>query len=127
MKPVRSSWRWISETLIAPFGDAVVGLVPAWGTFTWNGLRSQFKVLSSRFWGTQPAYDNTIVNFDLARQLYRNDGTESSLGAGFCKPIIDLTVDFIGQPFATTDDEELTDFLNTCLHDYWGSEITQML
>lgn len=111
--------KWVSEQ--------VSGIIPDWGSFTWNGLRSQFRVLASRFWGTQPLYDNTIINYDQARQLYRNDGVDSSLGASFCKPIIDLSVDFIGAPSATTDDEELTDFLNTCLHDYWGSEIKQML
>jgi len=118
---MRTTARRITEQV-----SSALEIIPEWGMFTWNGLRSQFKVQASRFWGTQPAYDNTIVNYDMARQLYRNDGVNSQLGAAFCKPIINLAVDFIGVPSASTEDEELTDFLNDCMHDYWGSEIKQM-
>jgi len=107
--------------------ESIGEIIPAWGWFTWTGLRSNFKVLGSRFWGREPLYDHTIVNYDIARQLYRNDGTESDLGASFCKPVINLAVDFIGVPTANTEDPELDDFLNECLHKYWGSEIKQML
>jgi hypothetical protein len=106
--------------------ELVSEIIPDWSWFTWTGLRSNFRVLASRFWGRQPAYDNTIVNYDLARQLYRNDGAESALGASFCKPVINLAVDFIGVPTASTDNPILDDFLNECLHKYWGSELKQV-
>jgi hypothetical protein len=125
MSRLTTSFKRVGEQ-IATIPSYAIGIIPDWGIFTWNGLRSSFKVLASRFWGVQPTFDNTIVNYDMARQLYRNDGNDSKLGSGFCKPIIDLAVDFVGQPYATTDDEELTDFLNTCLKDYWGSAIREM-
>lgn len=104
-------------------------IIPAWswGWLPFSGLRSSFGVLASKFWGNRPAFDNTIVSYDKARQLYRNDGTENDLGAGFCKPIIDLQVNFIGLPVASTEDPDLDDFLNNCMHTYWASAIQQML
>ena len=122
MSRLTNSWHRITEQ-ITTFVDAII---PEWSFTPLSGLRSGFQILATRFWGSQPAYDNTIVNYDHCRPLYRNDGDTSNLGAGFCKPIIDLTVDFIGVPTASTDDETTTDFLNKCLHDYWGSEIKQV-
>jgi len=94
--------------------------------FSLKGLRSRIRVLSSKYWSGQPAYENTLVDYDTARQLYRNDGP-NNLGTGFCKPIVDLQVEFIGLPKATVEDEDIDDRLNTCLHDYWGDTLQQML
>src|SRR5262245_60027577 len=104
---------------------AGLGVIPAWGSGFWNGLRSLFRSTGNLFWGKVPAYDNTLVNYDLARQLYRNDGTETSLGAAFCKPIVDLQVAFIGTPRASTGDDALDDALNKCFEVFWTDEIQQ--
>jgi hypothetical protein len=104
----------------------VQGIIPAWGA-AWGGLRSRFRSVGNLFWGKQPAYDNTVLNFDLARQFYRNDGADSSLGAAFCKPIIDLQVEFMGIPHASTEDDDMDDRLNECFEIYWADELQQML
>jgi len=105
--------------------DASRGIFSLWGS-TWSGLRSVFRSVGNTFWGRQPAYDNTIINFDYARQLYRNDGSDSALGAAFCRPIVDLQVAFMGTPHASTDDDALNDRLNECLELYWTDELQQM-
>jgi hypothetical protein len=98
----------------------------AFGPWSWSGLRSRFKIEGGTLFGTGPVYENTVINYDQARQLYSNMG-EHTLGSFFAKPIVDLQVDFIGHPIASTDDEDNDDFLNTCLHEYWVESIRQML
>jgi len=98
-----------------------------WGPMSWSGLRSNFKVSGQISFNDGPTYENTTVSYDSARQLYGNLNSDLSLGAFFTRPIIDLQVDFIGLPRASTANENLDDFLNNCLHVYWGSEIQQML
>lgn len=100
-------------------------ILSAWGPFTFSGLRSRFRVLASKYWGNSPAYENTLINYDLARQLYRNDG-KNNLGSGFCKPIVDLQVEFMGLPTATVESEVIDDQLNACLHDFWADGLMQM-
>jgi hypothetical protein len=92
-----------------------------------NAIRTGFRVWGMRFWpqGLEAA-DTPTVNYRITRSLYRNDG-ETQLGSGFCKPIVDLQVGFIGVPTASTNDEILDDFLNECLHDYWPEGIQQMI
>jgi hypothetical protein len=102
------------------------GIIPVWGPFSFTGLRSQFRVLGSKYWGATPAYENTIINYDLARQLYRNDSTDSNLGSHFARPIVDLQVEFMGIPHASTENEAIDNLLNDCLHIYWSDEINQM-
>jgi hypothetical protein len=102
------------------------GIMPTWG-WPWSGLRSLTRSLTMKFWGDRPRYDGTLIHYDEARSLYRNEGTEWSLGAQFCKPVIDLAVNFTGQPQAATEDADLDDFLNTCLKDYWLEPIQEML
>jgi hypothetical protein len=102
------------------------GIITVFGS-AWGGLRSRFRSVGNLFWGKQPAYDNTILNYDLARQFYRNDGTDTALGAAFCKPIVDLQVEFIGIPRANTEDNDLDDNLNECFDVHWTDEIQQML
>jgi hypothetical protein len=108
------------------FSDVTRGIIPAWGS-AWGGLRSGFRIVGNLFWGKTPAYDETVVNYDLARQFYRNDGSDSALGAGFCKPIIDLQVEFIGIPHAWTEDDALDDLCNECFEVFWTEEIQEML
>lgn len=96
------------------------------GPFRWSSLRSRFKLEGQSLFTTAPKYENTVINYDLARSLYSNMG-DSTLGGFFSKPIVDLQVDFIGHPTASTDDENNDDFLNACLHDHWAESIHQML
>lgn len=98
---------------------------PFWDFFTLKGLRSRFRVTTSKYWGSVPAYENTAVIYDKTRQLYRNDGNEN-LGSGFCRPIVDLAVQFMGLPSASVEDEIIDDRLNSCLHDYWGEVVQQI-
>jgi hypothetical protein len=114
--------RKISEMIT----DVTRGIVQPWGA-AWGGLRSAFRATGNLFWGKTPAYDNTIINFDLARQFYRNDGSETALGSGFCRPIIDLEVEFIGIPRASTEDDAMDDRLNQCFEIFWTDEIQQMI
>lgn len=112
--------RKISEMVVEGFG-----IIPAFSS-AWGGLRSRFKAIGNLFWGKQPAYDGTILNFDLARQFYRNDGPDSALGAAFAKPIVDLQVEFMGLPHASTEDDAMDDRLNECFEVHWADEIQQM-
>jgi hypothetical protein len=92
-----------------------------------GSLRTFTRSLGIHFWGhSGDPYENTEVNYQETRQLYRNAGS-TSLGAGFCKPIVDLQVSFMAIPSVTLDDEDQADFLNECLHIYWIDEIQQML
>lgn len=102
-------------------------VVPPWGWFAFDGLRSSFRAVGLRFWPqSHPAAEGTVVNYDFCRQLYRNSG-DQAFGGGFAKPIVDLQVGFIGLPFASTEDEAIDDFLNECLQNHWADEIQQML
>ena len=100
---------------------------PAWGPLGFTGLRSRFKVEGGTFFGVGPRYENTVITYDTARGLYSNIRADTNLGAFFCKPIVDLQVDFIGHPTASTDQENLDDFLNACLHDHWADALHQVL
>lgn len=91
-----------------------------------NSLRSTFRVNQGSYFSKQPAFDRTTINYDLARQLYRNDGDQWKLGSGFCKPIVDSCVSFIGIPVASTADEEQDDFINRSISQYWAEEIQNM-
>lgn len=112
---IRRAWSRVTEQLVSAFG-----------VFSFSGLRSRFRVNGRKFFGNDPAYENTIISYDLARQLYRNDGHENNLGSQFARPIIDLQVDFIGLPTATVQDEVIDEFLNKCLQDYWADKLQEM-
>ncbi len=91
-----------------------------------SSLRHNWRVVSGSFFGPAPAYDKTRVNYDLARQLYRNDGGDTHLGAGFCKPIIDRSVEFMGIPSVTGDNEELVEQINTSIERYWKPKLVEL-
>lgn len=94
-----------------------------------SGIRgwNRFGQLGLRFWpSSHPAAEGTVVNYDFARSLYRNDG-DSALGAGFAKPIIDLQVAFVGIPTVSTNNDATDTFLNECLHVHWVDEIQQVV
>ena len=93
-----------------------------------NTLRTFSRTLGGiHFWGhSRDPYEGTQVGYLETRKLYRNEGSYS-LGASFCKPIVDIQVGFMGLPTVTMDDEDTADFLNDCLHIYWPDEIQMMM
>ena len=102
-------------------------LITVWNAsrFT-TGLRSTWRAVNKRFWvSARPRYEGSIVNYERTRDLYRNFG-DQSLGGGYCKPLVDLQVQFIGIPRVSTEDDTRDDFLNECLQTYWVDEIQQM-
>lgn len=93
---------------------------------TWGGLRSFFRISGSS-WPRAPLFDKTEINYDLARQLYRNDGEDSFLGSGFCRPIIDRAVEFIGLPSVSVGDERLDNEINDAIQKDWAAVWQEML
>lgn len=92
-------------------------------------LRVSWSALRRTFW---PATNGAViqrqtVNYNQARALYRNDDGSTNLGSGFSKPIIDLTVEFMGIPRAVTGDEGMDEFLNDCVQTYWAPQIQEFL
>src|SRR5262245_18435006 len=104
MKTMSRFWQRISEMQSS--------IWKPWGPWTRGGLRSTFRYIGLKFFGDGPAYENTLIKYDLARQLYRHDGCDNNLGTHFARPLVDLQVDFMGQRTATVQDEELDDVLN---------------
>jgi hypothetical protein len=96
--------------------------VSTWG----SSLRSTWRIVSGQFFPVQPAFDKTVLNYDACRQLYRNDGSDTHLGAGFCKPIIDTSVSFMGIPSASSDDEEVDAQLNENLQKHWKPKLQEI-
>lgn len=94
-------------------------------SFAWRGLRS-WMPWTGGFFPTGPRYDHTIVNMDLARQLYRNDGGDTQLGAGFCKPIIDRSVEFIGIPSVALENNEQSEEINQAVNQVWKPILQEM-
>jgi hypothetical protein len=97
-------------------------MTSAWST----GLRTSFgQVVGSithRFW-PRTIVGVSRVTFEKTRALYRNDAKEVNLGSGFCHPIIDLTVSFLGLPHSSIGDEIVDEFLDKCIHVYWANQI----
>jgi hypothetical protein len=82
-------------------------------------------VMSEGLFG-KPFVMNTRVDWDLARSLYRNDNPDYNLGAGFVKPIINLTVEYTGLPYVTSDVGDRDTFLNEAIHDHWATGIQEL-
>lgn len=95
--------------------------------FTFSGIRSSFRVIGNTFWPkAHPRAEGTVVNYDLARQIYRNSG-DDALGSAFAKPIVDLQVAFIGIPTVKIEENEtLEDHLNECIKDFWAGDMQEM-
>lgn len=98
-------------------------MVPNWAS---GGLRSLMKWSTTNTWSRAPLFDKTAINLDLARQLYRNDGEEVFLGGGFCRPIIDRCVEFIGLPTVSIEDEERDNELNDAIQKVWKPVLQEM-
>lgn len=102
------------------------GLVSEMVSYVTGGLRSFYRLTNAAFFGPAPAYDKTVIDMDMARQLYRNDGTDANLGGGFCAPIIDRAVEFIGIPQVSSDDEADDELVNEAIERAWKPVLTEM-
>jgi hypothetical protein len=97
-----------------------------WSNFG-TSLRSSYRALyGSLFWPTRSPYDRTRISYELTRQLYRNDGKDSRLGAAFCKPIVDRTVEFMGTPQIASDDEDRDNELNNAIQKQWKPALLEV-
>lgn len=103
-----ASWpvKWIPASIIQS-GSALRGLF----TEAFRGAPNLWK---------------TSVDMDLSRSLYRNDNPAYNLGAGFVRPIIDLTVEYVGLPQVTSKDTQQTVWLNECIHDHWAPQLQEI-
>jgi hypothetical protein len=91
-----------------------------------TGLRSFGRYISGPFFGSRPIADKTVIDYDMARQLYRNDSADSNLGAGFCRPIIDRAVEFIDLPIVSSDNEQRDADVNSAIRTYWAPQLVEM-
>lgn len=115
--------RKVSEMMLWTL-DASRSIIMAPAT-AMGAIRSGVRILGMRFWPAGiDASDAPVVNYTITRSLYRSDG-DTALGSGFCKPIVDLQVSFMGIPSASTDSETVDEFLNECLHTYWPDVLQQ--
>lgn len=55
--------------------------------------------------------DSTKVDYEFARNLYRNTADDYKLGAGFAKPIINTQVSFMGIPTFKSQEEKAQEIL----------------
>lgn len=94
------------------------------------GLGSSWTALRNSWDGGnfmhRPAMSGTEITYDVARGLYRNDNPAYNLGAGFVRPLIDLTVEYVGIPSVTSDNGTNDSWLNKCLHQHWAPQIQQV-
>jgi hypothetical protein len=95
-------------------GEQVTSLLRAVGAWGHN------------FWSNKSVV-NQVVDHELARELYRNSNSQYNLAAGFCRRIIDGTVEFMGMPRCSSDDEDLDDWLNESIQEWWTDEIQQII
>jgi hypothetical protein len=68
--------------------------------------------LSGRF-GMPYILNSERMNYDLAKELYRNTNDNYKLGAGFAKPVINTIAGFMGIPQFRIDIEEAQKVLDT--------------
>ena len=72
--------------------------------------------------GNKYALDSSRVDYILARSLYENTEDTYKLGAGFCKPIVNAKVGFMGVPSFMAKDEAAQEVLD----DFFSSNTSQM-
>lgn len=68
-------------------------------------------ILTGR-WNVPYVLNSSRVDYDLARQLYKNTHDDYKLGAGFAKPIINTQFGFMGTPQLQCKDEEAQGILD---------------
>lgn len=74
-------------------------------------LRRQVSMMVGRGFSNYKL-DSRRVDYELARNLYDNTEDSYKLGAGFCKPIINVKAGFMGIPSFGSEDEEAKDVVN---------------
>lgn len=89
---------------------------------SWTALRNMFNVSFFH----KPIMSGTTVNYDVARGLYRNDNPAFNLGAGFVRPIVDLTVEYMSLPSVTSDNGDTDAWLNKCIQEHWAPQLQQV-
>ena len=87
----------------------VVGEQSALRNYTFSSVYKSFKDMYT--------IDKKEVNYSLARQLYLNSHENYKLGGGFCKPIINSIVSFMGIPSFTSEDEQAKEVIDEFLKD----------
>jgi hypothetical protein len=92
----------------------------------YNRLGSALRTFFTGTFFKRPVMDKTIVDYDLARSLYRNDDPKYNLGAGFVKPIIDLTVEYMGLPSVSSDNADDDKFLTECMRNHWAGKLQEV-
>jgi hypothetical protein len=93
----------------------------SWFGPSWNALRGMFTDAFFK----KPIMQGSVVNYDLARSLYRSGNDDYRFGAGFVRPIIDLSVEYIDLPSVSGTENDA--YLNECITDYWAPQLQQML
>lgn len=91
----------------------------------WKQLIGEISVLRhTSGWGyqfTRPyQLDSTRVDYNLARELYRNINDKYKLGAAFAKPVINTTAGFVGLPSFTHIDDEADQALESIVQKWTG-------
>lgn len=97
----------IIQRLLAPLGEISI-LRNAWP----SGWGFQYM--------TPYRLDSSRVDYDLARQLYRNTADKYKLGAGFARPIINTTAGFMGAPHFTHPDPDADQALEKAITRWTG-------
>jgi len=64
--------------------------------------------------------DSSRVNYQLARELYRNINDKYKLGAGFARPIVDTAAGFMGAPHFSHPDPEADNALESDMERWTG-------
>lgn len=116
--------QWVGEQAGSMYNSFVNFDVSRLGWFS-NQVSKLRSFVQEAFFH-RPIAEGTLVNFDLARSLYRNDNDKYSYGAGFVRPMIDLTVEYMGIPAVTGENGDNETFLNECIRDYWAPSISQI-
>lgn len=107
--------------------DRVGEISTSWASGVGKGLRNAFRSLSRTFWPSTPSMAGTKITYAKTRSLYRNDDSQSNLGGGIIRRIINSRVDFMELPHPSTGDEIVDEFLESCIHVYWAAELQQMI
>ncbi|MDD3927724.1 MAG: phage portal protein, partial [bacterium] len=89
----RQSGRPLIQRILAPLGEISV-LRDSWPSGWGFNFLPQYTLDSSR------------VNYELARELYRNTNDKYKLGAAFARPVVNTTAGFMGAPHFTHVDPE---------------------
>jgi hypothetical protein len=118
---MRSPATWIREMQTGWTGWADVSRA-----VVYNGFMSALRSFWTGNFFSRPRMDKTVVTYDLARSLYRNDNPRYNLGAGFIRPIIDLTVEYMGLPGVSCDHPETDAWLADCISEHWGPQLQQI-